>query len=135
MKSVKFGVIITCLIGLLGLFSKCTKDTEINYTTFILTVDSIQVSDTIFANSQFDINFYGPESSSCTEFTHFNVEKLDNEVLIEPWGRNLISENSCDVLFTITGEKLTYSINESGEYLIKIIQKDNSFLEYSIIVE
>lgn len=137
MKSIKFGIIITFLIGLLGFFSKCTtKELEKYSDPFILSVDSIQVIDSITANTKFDINFFGPSiANGCYEFSHFGVEKLDNVIMIELWGMVLNSKICPAVMFTITGEILTESINDPGEYLIKITQPDNSYIEHLIIIE
>lgn len=136
MNTIKYGIAFICLILLLGLFSKCTKDSLKYSDPFILKVDSIQVINGITANTHFDINFFGPSiANGCMEFSHFEVKKLNNVIIIEPWGWELNSGICPAVMFTITGEILTESINDPGEYLIKITQTDNSYIEHLIIIE
>lgn len=125
------------LLLLLILFSSCEKDTKTDYESFLIQVDSIEVSNTITANTSFDISFYGTVGTNgCYEFSHFLTEKTNNEILIEALGNQDVGANICaSVMVYLNGENLNYLIEESGDYLIRIKQPDNSFLEKEISVE
>lgn len=73
MKVFKFTSMIFCLFSLLGLFSSCEKEAKSEYDSFIIYVDSVQLSDNISANIPFDIFFYGTVGTNgCYEFSHFS---------------------------------------------------------------
>lgn len=125
------------LFLLLGLFPSCEKDTKTDYESFLIQVDSIEISNNITANTSFDIYFYGTVGTSgCYEFSHFLTEKTNNEILIETLGKQGVSSDVCaSVMVYLNGEKWSYLIEETGDYLIRIKQPDNSFLEKEITVE
>jgi hypothetical protein len=51
-------------------------------------------------------------------------------------GKHDVSSEACPtVMVYLNGEKLDYSVNKSGSFLIKINQPDSSFLEREITIE
>lgn len=121
---------------LLLLFSSCEKDTKMDYKSFLIPVDSVEVSDRVSINIPFNISFYGTVGTNgCYEFSHFLTEKVNNEILIQVVGQHLSSGICPTVMVYLKGEKLNYSIEEPGKYFLKIKQSDYSFLEKEIIVK
>ena len=120
-----------------GLLVSCEDNDKTEYKSFLVQVDSVEISNNITTNTPFDIEFYGTiGTDGCYKFSHFETSNSDNEILIECWGKQDVSSDVCpQVMVYLDGEKLTYSIDGSGNYLIKIKQPDNSFLEKEIIVE
>ena len=137
MKIIKSTLAFFCLLILLGLSTSCVQETKPDYKSFIVQVDSVQISNSITPNTLFDIYFYGiVGTNSCYEFSHFMTEKSDNEIIIEPLGKqDLGSEICASVMVYLNGERLSYVIEESGDYLLKIRKPDNSFLIKEITVE
>jgi hypothetical protein len=119
------------------LIISCEGDNKTEYKSFLIQVDSIAVPNSIAVNDSFDINFYGTVGTDgCFKFSHFKTDRSNNEILIECWGKvNTSAENCPTVMVFLDGEELSYTIDESGNYLLKIKQPDNSFLEKQITVE
>ena len=130
-----------CLILLnlfiIGLIASCEKRLKTDYEPFLIQVDSIQLSDKISVNTSFDIYFYGTiGTNGCYGFSEFKADKLNNDIIIETWGKLDLKSGICpSVMVFLNGKKLNYLIEETGSYMIKIKQPDNSFLEKQIIVE
>ncbi len=107
-----------------------------DYRLFMIQVDSIQVPNTLTANSPFDINFFGTiAGDGCHSFSNFNVQLDNNNLLIEAWGKVDAKAIVCPtVMVYLTGHKVTYTIQTSGIYNIKIKQPDNPYLEKQITI-
>lgn len=129
--------VISITLITIGLLISCENNDRPDFTPRLVQVGSVEVSNIIVANNPFDIKFYGLVGiNSCSEFSHFETDKLNNEILIECWGKDYSSSAPClDVLTSLKDQKLSYLIEESGNYLIRIKQPDDSFLEKEIIVE
>jgi len=116
------------------LFS-CEEKAE--YRLYLVHVDSVAVPKTIAANNSFDIEFYGLLGiNSCSEFSHLETNKSSNEILIECWGKDYSVSDPCmDVLTSLGNQKLSYLIEEPGNYLIKLKQPYGDYIETEIVLQ
>ena len=137
MKPLKHILVFTILIFSFGTFLSCEESHETEYTFFLVQIDSVLIPDNIVAKSPIDISFYGTISNSgYTQFSHFSTEKLDNNLIIECWAKRDKNASIGPAWVTLLkGEKLRYSFESSGDYLLRIKQPDNSFFEGEIKIE
>ena len=128
---------ISILLIVIGQFISCEESSRIEYEYFLVQVDSIQIPDNLVANSPIDISFYGTIShSGYTQFSHFSTEKLGNNLIIECWAKRDKNASIGPAWVTLLqGEKLRYTFETSGDYLLRIKQPDNSFFEEEIKIE
>ncbi|MFC2104909.1 hypothetical protein ACFLS4_06110 [Bacteroidota bacterium] len=137
MKVLKIKLVIFNLLLVIGLFVSCEENDKTEYKSYIIQIDSVEVSNNVVANIPVDIYFYGTVGTDgCYKFSHFKTDKLNNEILVECSGKQNVTSGACPtVMVYLNGEKLSYLFEETGNYLIRIKQPDNSFLEKEIIVE
>lgn len=137
MKAFKEILVVFYLLFVTGILVSCEDSENNEYKSFLVQVDSVEISNNIITDSPFDIEFYGTiGTDGCYEFSHFETSISDNKINIKCWGKQDISSEVCpQVMVYLNGEKLIFSINESGKYMVKVKQPDNSFLEKEIIVE
>jgi hypothetical protein len=135
-NSFKISVTTAILILAFSLFISCEKDYEPNYKSFLIKVDSIQIPENITAKEPFEISFYGTIGyNGCYQFSDFKIEKESNEITIEAWGKFDKNANICPaVMVYLDGEKLSYTVEEKGNYWLKIKQPDNRYLDKQISV-
>jgi|GEM_PF-5542822 len=54
----------------------------------------------------------------------------------EAWGKNKKEAQICpQVMVYLRGKKMNYSLSEPGEYLIKVKQNENSYLQFPLVVK
>uniref|UniRef100_UPI00321626AD hypothetical protein n=1 Tax=uncultured Draconibacterium sp. TaxID=1573823 RepID=UPI00321626AD len=137
MKTINTLTICLSSLILLSVLTSCEDKDEPNYESFLIQVDSIQVSDNITINESFDIRLYGTiGTNGCYQFSQFETEKQGNNIVIKAWGKFDKNSNICPtVMVYLDNEKLSYQFDEKGTYTIKVIQPDNDFLEKQISVE
>lgn len=137
MKTINTLTICLSSLILLSVLTSCEDKDEPNYESFLIQVDSIQVSDNITINEPFDIRFYGIiGTNGCYQFSQFETEKQGNNIIIKAWGKFDKGSNICPtVMVYLDNEKLNYQFDEKGTYTIKVMQPDNDFLEKQISVE
>ena len=134
---IKYLKLTTFIIILVLLFASCNKKTKLDNESFLIYIDSIKLPNNIPVNTSFDIFFYGiVGTDGCSKFYCFKTEKSNNEILIEALGKKEIKDGICpSVMIYLNEEKLNFLIEETGDYLIKIKQPDNSYFEKQISVE
>lgn len=137
MKSIKTLLICLSSFILLCILSSCEDEHELNYESFLIMVDSIQMSDKITINDSFSIKFYGTiGTNGCYQFLQFKTEEQEKNIIIEAWGKIDKNSNICPtVMVYLDNEKLNYLIKEKGIYTIKVKQPDDTYLEKQILVE
>ena len=137
MRTFKIVTIIIFSILLLDILSSCEKENKIDFETFVIKVDSIQLPDHILANEPFDIDFFGTVGTNgCFQFSQFKTERQNNDIMVEVWGEFDKNSKVCPtVMIYLAGEKLNYTIEKPGNYTLKIRQTEDSYLEQQISVE
>lgn len=127
-----FGIL--CMISLYGCDKELILDDSFDY--YMVEVANIAFQETIFAGQEFNVIFFGTiGNNGCHSFSHFTLKQNDQDIEIEVWGKILKDADICTqniVSLDNTIKKLT--IENVGEYLLKIKQANGSYLEHQIIV-
>jgi hypothetical protein len=128
----KLGIIFLIISGL---FATCETKPENGY--YLIEVDSISVPNDLFAGVPFEISFYGIISyNGCSRFSHFNQAQVGDEIIQEAWKEVDLQAIVCPtVMVYLNGQKLDYTVNLPGDYLIKIRQPNYTFMEKQIVIE
>lgn len=115
----------------------CKKEIDTEYNYFLIPMDSVAVPDTVKTNKPFDIAFFGlVGTNGCYSFSEFVVQKQDNEIKIEAWGKIKKGAQICpDVMVYLRGKKMNYSLSEPGEYRLKVKQDEDSDIQFPLVVE
>ena len=121
---------IVCMT--LGSCHRAPNETE----SFLIKVDRIQAPISVNAGSPFDIEFFGTiGSNGCFSFGEFIQNSANNEITIEALGKVDTKARVCPaVMVYLDGYKLNMSLSTPGNYLIRIKQPDNTFIEQNITV-
>jgi len=129
--------VIVSVVFLFLIILSCKKEIDTEYNYFLIPIDSVAVPDTVKTSKPFEITFFGlVGTNGCYSFSEFVVQKLDNEITIEAWGKNKKEAQICpQVMVYLRGKKMNYSLSEPGEYLIKVKQNENSYLQFSLVVK
>lgn len=129
--------IIASVVFLFSIIVSCQKEIDTEYNYFLIPIDSVAVPDTVKTNKPFDITFFGlVGTNGCYGFSKFVVQKLDNEIKIEAWGKIKKGAQICpDVIVYLRGKKMNYSLSEPGEYRLKVKQDEGSYLQFPLVVE
>ena len=132
MKNFKLFVAAPLILFIAVQLTSCKEQMEHDY--FLIAVDSISAPNTIDINKPFDLRFYGYIGhNGCYDFDRFVVDKQDELITIEAWGRKNIDIHKCpDVLVNMEGEKLNLMVEKPGNYLIKIKLPGDSIMELTI---
>ena len=104
---------------------------------FLVTVDSVRIPETIFANTFFDVLCYGTiGTNGCSRFSHFVSEEKNKIITVETWAEFDETSSACPtVMVYLDGQKLNLNLEESGSCLLRLKRNDGTFLEKTIIVE
>jgi hypothetical protein len=131
-----FNLFFKALIVLMFICSLESCDHKPDYRSFLIKVDSIHVPDTLIANSPFDIEFFGTIGvNGCYSFSDFNIQQDNADLLIEVWGQVDLRQTVCPtVMVYLSGQKITCTFPDPGDYNIKIKQPDNTFLVKQITI-
>lgn len=124
-------------IFLSGLFFSCEWEEETSYEYFHIKVDSIQLAEDPIAGTPFEIRFYGTiGTNGCYQFEEFREKQTNSDIIIEAIGRYNKSAEICTSVMVFLDEKiLNLTIEESGQYTIKIKQPDGNYMEREILVK
>lgn len=115
-------------------FSNCNKETV---TKFLIEVDSIVMSDTIYIPELLIVELYGTiGNTGCYEFSNLKFEQNDTTITMEVWGKKTESKNlACpDVLVLLDGMTVQIDFNTEGSYVIEVKLPDNRKLSESVVV-
>ncbi|MGB5529519.1 MAG: hypothetical protein WBQ32_06075 [Ignavibacteriaceae bacterium] len=132
MKTLRLFIFANVLL----LIYACSTEPEYDYTYFKIMVDSLSHPDTISVNDTLKIKFYGfVGPDGCHEFSRFEEHKISYDLELTVWGSEPSFQTQCpEVLVYLNGEEYRTVLNQTGNYLIKINQPDNSFLLDSVYV-
>jgi len=136
MKTLKELTIVLCFISLICLMTSCEKETNAAE-LFLISVDSIKLPEKILANTSFDVLCFGTIAvDGCKSFSHFETEKLYDVITVETWGKLYKNSLACPaVMVYLEGEKLKLKLEIKGTYLLRMKQKDGTYLESQLIIE
>jgi hypothetical protein len=131
-----FNLFFKASILLMFVFSFESCNHKPDYRSFLIKVDSIHIPDTLTANSPFDIDFFGTIGvDGCHSFSDFNIQQDNTDLLIEVWGKLDLKAAACPtVMVYLTGQTITCTFPDAGNYNIKIKQPDNTFLVKPITI-
>lgn len=129
--------VIVSVVFLLLINVSCQKEIDTEYNYFVIPIDSVIVPDTVKINKSFEIAFFGlVGTNGCYRFSEFILQKQNNEITIEVWGKIRKGAQICpDEMVYLRGKKMNYSLPEPGEYQLKVKQDKNSYLHFPLVVE
>jgi hypothetical protein len=133
----KAGPVISVLTILLSALLQFSCDgRKDNADKFLIKVDSIQIPAEATMNIPFSISFFGTiGTNGCYSFSNLVMNHSGHEIEIEAWGIFENSGEACpDVMVYLTGFSVNVTIDYPGEYKIKVMQPDGSFIEKIITV-
>ena len=133
-------VITLIIIAFVITISSCKKDDTPQFTESVILIDSITHPDTVALGSTLPIKFYGVIGNGCDYFSKFEEITLDegeyeNTFKIKIW-RKTESGVSCEeIVKKLGGSQLNLSGMLAGNFVIKVVQPDGSYLEGLVFVE
>jgi hypothetical protein len=121
-------------------FSSCKKDTGPTYVESVILIDSISYPDTISINDQLPIQFFGVVGNGCDYFSRFEDVELDNSDSANTFKIKIFRKTeqniSCaDVVKYLDNAVLNLTGMGAGDFYIKVVQPDNSYLEGKVFVK
>ncbi len=134
MKKFNFPVFFILSLLLIVFVTSCS-DTD-DYKYFLVPVESISVPEEVSADETFEVRLSGTIGhDGCSSFDRFITEKQDTVLLVEAWGKLKANTYICpDVEVELVREKLKYSLEEPGTYVLKVRQPDGTFLDREFMV-
>ena len=133
MKTKYFGPLILGFILILSL-SNCNKETV---TKFLIEVDSIVISDTIYLPDLLKIDFFGTiGNTECYEFSNLEFDQIDTTIIMAVWGKKTESKDlDCpERLVLLDGMYVEIDFNNPGTYVIEVKLPDNRKLSEPVVV-
>lgn len=126
---------ITILTLSLLLLVSCSLENK-THQPFLIYTDSIQAPDTVNAGVVFEVKLFGIIGpNGCYKLEKiYSYQNYENEVMIEPWGVYIYDGSPCTTAITYLNNKTELTITTPGNYTIKVIRPDYSFLEKVITV-
>lgn len=128
------GVVV--LSALLFLFFSCNLETKTQQ-SFLIYADSIQAPDTVDAGVVFEVKLFGIIGpNGCYKLEKiYSYQNYENEVMIEPWGVYIYDGAACPTGITYLNSKTEITITEPGDYTLKVLRPDYTFLDEAITVK
>lgn len=126
---------IVILSASLLLFFSCSLENKTQQ-PFLIYADSIQAPDTVDAGVVFEVKLFGiigPNGCYMLEKI-YSYQNYENEIMIEPWGVYIYEGAPCSPGITYLNGKTEITITEPGDYTLKVIRPDYSFLDKAITV-
>jgi hypothetical protein len=131
----KYNLLLTAkfifIIGITGCLVNCTK--EPSYNESLIKVDSLKIEyiATYVRSGLFEINVYGTISSNgCSSFSHFNISRQNQDVIIEAWKNVQVNATVCPTVMVYLNHKILCNRDSLPEnFTIKVRQPDGSYLE------
>ncbi len=127
------------VLALCFVFSSCENDdnTVINVETFLIEVDNFIISDVTETTVPIAIDFYGiVGTDGCHRFSHFETSFEGNDIFIKCFGMRRIDPDivCTDNIVELNGERLFITLNQAGQYFVKVFQPDASVYEQELVV-
>jgi len=122
------------VIGMATCFVNCSK--EPTYAESLIKVDSLTVSypETLLYSGLFEINVYGTISSNgCSSFSHFNITRQNQDVIIEAWKKVQVDAIVCPTVMVYLNHKILCNRDSLPDnFTIKVKQPVGTYLEKTI---
>ncbi len=133
-------VITLIIVGFVISISSCKKDDIPPFTESVILIDSIIHPDTVALGSQLPIKFYGIIGNGCDSFLGFEELPLDegeytNTFKIQFYRRTQSGVSCTEEIKNLGGSQLNLSGMLAGNFVIKVVQPDGSYLEGLVFVE
>ena len=133
-------VITLIIVGFVVSISSCKKDDEPTFTETVILIDSIVHPDTVAFGSPLPIQFYGIIGNGCDYFSKFEEIPLDegeytNTFKIKIWRKTEGGVSCTEIIKYLDGSQLNLSGMLAGNFVIKVVQPDGSYLEGLVFVE
>ncbi|NOY49110.1 MAG: hypothetical protein GXO88_00865 [Chlorobi bacterium] len=121
-------------------FSSCKKDSGPSYVESVMLIDSISYPDTVSISDELPIQFYGVIGNGCDFFSRFEDVELDNSDSANTLKIKIYRKTEQDVACTEEQKYLDNAVLKltgmgSGDFFIKVVQPDNSYLEGKVFVK
>jgi len=134
-NSCKYTLLLTVkflfAIGMGTCFVNCSK--EPIYAESLIKVDSLTISypETLLYSGLFEINLYGTISSNgCSSFSHFNISRQNQDVIIEAWKNVQVNAIVCPTVMVYLSQRILCDRDTLPEnFTIKVKQPDGTYLE------
>lgn len=128
-------ILLTLLIICVKLIS-CKSDSS-GANDYLIDVDSIHAPDSVIANTEFDVAFFGIAGlNSCQHFKTFNIGYNKNDIIIEAWGTDERNEHPCgEAIEYLNGHKVTLKLFPQGFYRLLISEPNATTLVKQILVK
>ncbi len=129
MKKFNLPALVIILLIFSGFFTSC-KDSD-DYKYFLVPVEEVSLPEDISTEEPFEVRLSGTIGlDGCSSFDRFIAEIEDTTLLVEAWGKLKTNSYTCpDMVVELDREKLKYSIEKPGIYLLKVRQPDGTFLD------
>lgn len=123
------------LTASLLLFYSCSLENKTQQ-PFLIYADSIQAPDTVDAGVVFEVKLFGIIGpNGCYKLEKiYSYQNYENEVMIEPWGVYIYDGTPCSSGIIYLNGKTEITITEPGDYTLKVIRPDYTFLDKSVTV-
>ncbi|NMC39452.1 MAG: hypothetical protein GYA41_14115 [Bacteroidales bacterium] len=117
------------------LFFSCSLETKTQQ-PFLIYADSIQSPDTVDAGVVFEVKLFGIIGpNGCYKLEKiYSYQNYENEVMIEPWGVYIYDGTACSAGISYLTGKTEITITEPGDYTLKVIRPDYTYLDKTVTV-
>jgi hypothetical protein len=117
------------------LFYSCSLENKTQQ-PFLIYTDSIQAPDTVETGVVFEVKLFGIIGpNGCYKLEKiYSYQNYENEVMIEPWGVYIYDGAPCPAGITYLNSKTEVTITEPGNYTLKVLRPDYTFLDRAITV-
>lgn len=139
MKKYYFAIIVVIASFVISI-SSCKKDDEPTFTESVILIDSIAHPDTLAFGNKLEIKFYGVIGNGCNYFSRFEEIPLDedeyaNTFKIKIWRKTENGIACTEQLKYLDGSQLNLSGMLAGNFIIKVVQPDGSYLTGEVFIE
>ncbi len=121
-------------------FSSCKKDSGPTYVESVMLIDSIAYPDTVSIIDELPVQFYGVIGNGCDYFSRFEDVELDNNDSANTLKIKIYRKTEQDITCTDEQKYLDNAVLKltgmgAGDFFIKVVQPDNSYLEGKVFVK
>ena len=118
-----------------GSLTSCQQENDPEH--FLIKIDSVYIPETIIPNEAFEIEFFGYIGhNGCYSFNEFVLNNQNKNITVEVWGKLDVKSGICsDEMVYLRGEKLNCTLEEAGNYILKIKQPNGTYFERAILVK
>lgn len=128
------------LVAFVATISSCKKNDDTKLIEEVITIDSIAHADTIGFGETLKIQFYGVLGDGCDYFSRFEEVALDdddiqNTLKLRIWKKREDNGACTEQLKYLDDAYINLTGMLAGDFVIKIVQPDGSFVVGHVFVE